>query len=219
MSNMADIVREVTSHTVGYLKYIYKGTSQNTYEKDMYLIFPKDKNGNVRVSEQELRFAFVQELINFSKQGVPIHYTVETPTKSSYHFSEKGNNIKPEIGNGRAGQFDLVLHDEVGNRKCLVEFKSNNIGIDELEPSLLKLANPEEGDASVERFFIHIVESSDAETVKSIKEKLRELSLKHRIETTIHYVCISLNQREQDNTGGIIINEDFKFIQRKKLFP
>ena len=210
MSKIAGIVERVIYSTLTYLKNVYTATLNEQYDDGMSLIFPKDKVGNVRVSEQELRFAFVKEFEKYCRdEAERYYYTVETPTISPYHFSENGKSIKPEIGNGRAGQFDMVIHNSNCNKICIIEFKSDNVVEEKLEPSLLKIANPDEGGNEVERFFIHIVENSDSGTTESIENKLAKLSKGENWKTIVHYYCLTLNNREKNNKEDIIIKKNF----------
>ena len=87
------------------------------------LVFPQyrdpDEKKNkrkrdLRVSEQEARFAFVEALC----QG-PFRYSVETPTDKPYQFSGEKK---------LSAQTDLAVHDASGRcRICNIEFKEGGI--------------------------------------------------------------------------------------------
>lgn len=206
-----DFVKLIMGNALRYLKEIYVAESNGYIINSKPLIFPHYKNRKIRVSEQELRFAFVREFEKLCEEkGIPLHYSVETPTENSYRFTV---NNKSSSSDGRSGLFDLVLHNSDGERICLIEFKAGNKGKEELEPSLRKLANQIEGDESVLRFFIHIVESSSAETIDSITNKLAELEQKHSRGCPVHYCCLSLNQRDKNNDAGIIIDKCFNYAR------
>ncbi len=76
-------------------------------------MFPKYRNDNIRVSEQEARFAFVEALCSG-----PLFYSVEAPTSKKYQFSGK---------NPLSAQTDIAILDTFGARICNVEFKSKGI--------------------------------------------------------------------------------------------
>lgn len=79
------------------------------------LIFPQYRDGRLRVSEQEARFAFVESL----SQG-PLKYSIEAPTSKLYSFSGK---------TPLSAQTDLQLHygSQVG--VCNVEFKAKGVSL------------------------------------------------------------------------------------------
>ena len=60
--------------------------SENSQTRLVFATYSNDKR---RVSEQELRFVFVEQLQQIL-QDYDLYYSVETPTKSRYLFSEKG---------------------------------------------------------------------------------------------------------------------------------
>ena len=129
---------------------IIMGTSKNL--KDLYnngsselqIIFPKksshehNKEGDIRVSEQELRFAFVEKFLDTIKSE-GWHYSVETPTKFYYSSARNGN--EPSLNGTRSGKIDLTLYDERKNPIAFFEFKSGSLTskIRELKYDILKL--------------------------------------------------------------------------------
>ena len=72
--------------------YARSDVSQPSVSGDCRLVFPRyrkkedDEKVELRVSEQEARFAFVEALC----QG-PLRYSVEVPTTKCYSFSGKGS--------------------------------------------------------------------------------------------------------------------------------
>ena len=77
------------------------------------LLFPKYRNNDLRVSEQEARFAFVEGLY-----PAPLLYAVEAPTSKKYTF--KGDK-------SLSAQTDLAVYDVTGVRLCNVEFKAKGV--------------------------------------------------------------------------------------------
>lgn len=77
------------------------------------LLFPEYRGGNLRVSEQEARFAFVEALAPGA-----LTYSVEAPTSKLYKFTGKSP---------LSAQTDLAIHDEAGARICNVEFKAKGV--------------------------------------------------------------------------------------------
>ncbi len=145
------------------------------------LVFPsyykEGKATETRISEQELRFAFVEAFNKYcdAANGPNLFYSIETPTKRKYtNFS---NDKKPhEDENGRSAEFDLVIFNENGERKCLIEFKANNADEHDHWKDFVKLNNSNEGGEDVLRYFVEIIKSYTEEgkksTIKSLQGKL-----------------------------------------------
>ena len=130
------------------------------------LVFPQYRKkddgtkGDLRVSEQEARFAFVEALC----QG-PFRYSVETPTDKLYQFTGK---------TPLSAQTDLVVHDASGKcRICNVEFKGGRISKSRI-PSIYKdveklLREPRWG------LWFHLLENGDPlNTIPNFLEVMAE---------------------------------------------
>lgn len=137
--------------------------AQSLFTTDSRLIWPKNRNGNTRISEQELRFAFVEVFNQYVVQNrLNWFYSVEEPTRADYSFSGEGQ---------RNALFDLSILDSNFNRIALIEFKANNPKKECYEKDLMKLANPAETDSYTLKYFLQIVENYNAGTVPSINKK------------------------------------------------
>lgn len=148
-----------------------------------HLIFPtySGKNGNYRVSEQELRFEFIHQFLKSQEENggntPKLYYSIETPTKKKYRFSkpkdssEFNDGYPKEDTTGKSAQFDVVLFNEKAQRVCLIEFKAKNPSQILYVKDLLKLNA--EGEDKV-CFFVQILMGFDKPTEESIIEKLLE---------------------------------------------
>lgn len=185
-------------------EYDAKKDSVSVSYEDTAIVFPMygehiNLNDKTRISEQELRFAFV-EAFNEENKDKKYYYSVETPTNSKYLF--KGKNtpriISRNKSGGKSGQFDLVIHDSNLKRVCLIEFKAGNPGERDFKKDLLKLANPNEDVDKTDRlrYFIHLVENdfSSYEKIRNVRNWLPSANgLSSSKE--VRYVCYSLEQR------------------------
>lgn len=210
INNIATFVKNVIDNTFDTLVRIYNGgKGVNGEFKGSRLIFPrykKDGKDGIRVSEQELRFVFVEEfskLCNDDKDNY--YYSVETPTEDDYKFSEdKDNPHATDKGDGQSGNFDMAIHDSNGNKVCLIEFKAHNVGQEKIEKDMVKLANTKEGDDNIPRYFIHMVKASDNGTIKSIDGKLKSIEEKfdkdERYSQEVSYYCYSLQEQKKIKT-------------------
>ena len=165
-------IEAILDDTFKRLDYAYRCNKEDSQEdkaphKDEIknrLIFPKNRNKETRVSEQELRFAFVEAFIESGNKGKhDLFYSIETPTTETYSFKGKGR---------RSGNFDVVIFDGKMQRVCLMEFKANNPRIKEHNKDFEKLTNSEESKNAELRYFIEIVENNNKRTSTNLKDKL-----------------------------------------------
>lgn len=146
----------------------------------------------LRISEQELRFIFVEQLSKVIAEE-RLYYSVETPTKNRYRFSPTKNkieNVECDPLNFGVSQYvatgiqlnkndkklfvsaniDLVLHDQNGGRIALIEFKGNESTIANYTKDFLKLAYEEKENGQCLKYFIQVLSKNQRkETNKKIK--------------------------------------------------
>lgn len=220
MNELEEHIKKILRITIEYLRDIYPTEGKSfIHDGPRRLIFPpysdEEKDGELRVSEQELRFTFVDVFNGYcsdSKNNVSnLRYSVETPTNGKYSFK---NTDDPHIDDsGISGNMDLVIHDKGGERLCLIEFKANNPEPKEIEKDLVKLTNCEECDIEtgkpIPRYFIVLVKSTQPERTKdSIKNKLDEIRVKpkdDRNSEQVHVLFFNLIREE------ILYEEFFSF--------
>ena len=163
------------------------------------IVFPHFSNGETRISEQELRFAFV-EAFNASQAVMEnnLFYSVETPTRLKY----KDFSSAPKQDNGgRSGEFDMVIFNDKQERVCLIEFKANNADATEHKKDLLKLN--EEGDGIL-TYFIEVLKSYTAgdEETKTIGSLKRKIKLNNKEgKTLIRCYALEGNRRSNNKNG------------------
>ena len=128
------IIEDIIEQTFIRLELAYKnhregqiGKSINHKKGESRLVFPCYKNGEIRISEQELRFIFVETFNEYCDEKLNWFYSVETPTEDKYKFTENGKNLdKPKRGEGQSANFDLTISNDKGELLALIEFKANN---------------------------------------------------------------------------------------------
>ena len=187
------------------------------------LIFPpysaskeEKERGELRVSEQELRFTFVEKFIAYCEdKKLGYRYSVETPTNDKYRFKD---NEAPHIDdNGISGNLDLTIHDTSGKRLCLIEFKANNPEPQDIEKDLVKLTNIKEYDKETQepipRYFVGMVKSTKPDrTRRSILEKLyniKDKAKEERNSETVHIIYYNIEKNEE------LFAEEFRFEKTK----
>ena len=169
-----------------------KSEGERWKKKNTRLVFPRygeHREYETRISEQELRFAFVEafnEYCNNPENNCNLFYSVETPTEKRYAGFKTGNPECKE--SGRSGCIDLTIHDASSKRICLIEFKAKNPEEKDYKKDFCKLNN--EGIKLC--YFLQIVEKKDSGTVDSIKSKT-----KNDIGEAIHY-CYCLDRRPKN---------------------
>lgn len=199
-TNMIELMHEVVIKTFDKLRNMYALHGElERLPKPSFptprLIFPTYRDKGVRVSEQGLRVAFVEMLIDYchDKEINDLFYSVETPTEDKYTFSEKRIKKNPIIGEGQSGNFDLTLLGKDEKRLCLVEFKAGNVSEQAYKEVLAKLSNPNE--SGITRYLIHVVKDSLSDACKeNLNKAIKWLYEESKIGKVMNvgYVCASL---------------------------
>lgn len=178
----------------------------NEGETKTRIIFPRYSNDDCdsRISEQELRFAFV-EAFNASKavKDNNLFYSVETPTRLKY--KDFSSNPKQDES-GRSGEFDMVIFNEDQERVCLIEFKANNADETDHEKDFLKLEKEGEG---ILTYFIEVLKSytTGDEKTKNIGSLKRKIKLNNKDgKTLIRCYALEGNRWNKDKRGEDISN-------------
>lgn len=163
-------IDNVIAETFNAIKEVFKANyekSLNLNSSFSRLIFPKKRDESVRVSEQELRIIFIEQLTEYIKNNSADcnwFFSIETPTLDTY----SGFGSEPKLDNkGRSANIDLTIHDSAGNRICLIEFKANNPDKLDYEKDFLKLNNEQ----ATLKYFVQIVESCNRATIDSLESK------------------------------------------------
>ncbi len=231
-----EIVCEVLKETFKVIDNVY----QNQKERCKFvkggasrLVFPRYGSGlykgdllkgNIgqsirsRVSEQELRFIFVEQfnkICDKYKEMAPYYYSVETPTDYRYVFSKEKNPRLAELGKknekgkqeGTSGNFDLTIHNEKGERIYWIEFKAAMPGQKDFSKDFLKL-NQE----AKQGMFVHLLEAADKNTFNSLIQGNKKGSPKLEKLDKAKYICHVLpdeNKQSESQTytldGGKLV--------------
>ena len=180
--DIKNIINEITTNTFGVLEKVYanqkEGYEFTQGENGSRLIFPhyskNYRDGETRISEQELRFVFVEQFNAYcAKNNLNWYYSVETPTEHKYVFGDKNNPHKAKEGEkGQSAMVDLCIHDEKLERIALVEFKALNPDEFCYEKDFCKLKAEKECKPELETFFIMMVKKSDTRTYGNIRRKI-----------------------------------------------
>ena len=138
------------------------------------LVFIQYENTNVRISEQESRVLFCNEIEKYNKE---LYYAIEAPTVLKYCFT---GNIRLDDTNGRSGCSDLSLFRRNSNSDnskfkqiVNIELKAHNVDV---LKDLLKLAAE-----SKHGLFFHTLRNIDKGTLinngryKGVIDKYREI--------------------------------------------
>jgi cellobiose phosphorylase len=189
-------VNDLTAKAFEKLQYAYDISinGKSDIKAKTRLRFKKYRNGEFRVSEQELRFAFVESLYEFSQshEYESIYYSIETPTRCKYDFKDN-----PKVSeDGRSGNFDLTLYEDEKSI-ALIEFKAKNVVLKEIKKDYVKLSNQEEGDGDTLRYFIWIFENTDLQTKKSTDEKISKIEDENKLDNgcNVTFVRYSLSEK------------------------
>lgn len=191
--------------------YCHNREGHNLNNSFSRLVFPQYRMNGIRVSEQELRFAFVELFCDkIQKEGLGLLYSIETPTEHKYYF-QKGELL---VDNDKciSGCLDMVIYNaETSKRICIIEFKAKTPGEKAYAKDFLKL-NSELSEAGSPKskyekdafgFFVQIIKNTNNKTVDNIRNNSKKI-ISSRMNGSIKHLCYSL----QDGKGGkLVINE------------
>lgn len=183
------------------------------------LIFPVKIQANGtkkkdRISEQELRQLFVEV---FKEKHKDLYYSIETPTKNKYSFSNEQNEKKvaDTIDTGQSALVDLCIFDRANKdykRILNIEFKHKNATEANISKDILKLMHEEENGA-----FVLLLKNTDDGTLKSVFKKFLnsfESHLKNnwwsKNESFIEIIILSLEKKQKSNGIPFLIHKKIK---------
>lgn len=238
-SKLKDALIKIIKDTFETIDKIYFETIDKIY-KNRYgeitnsngsrLIFPCYSNQNktnkdqVRVSEQELRFVFIEKFCKYcDDNNLDYYYSIETPSQYKYVFSEKIESGKPlprkadkEDESPVSARFDMAIYNK--NRKivALVEFKNNESDSDKYEKDFIKLYEEKEDRICL---FIDLIEASNSGTLENgIKKRLSKIHTPCKGITYIaHSMCPRNNKSFQTVYDGDISFEMIDGWKRYEL--
>ena len=177
--DIKNIINEITTKTFEVLKNVYanqkEGHEFTQGDNGSRLIFPHYstvyRDGETRISEQELRFVFIEQFNAYcAENNLKLFYSVETPTEYKYTFTDKNNPHKDD--DGQSAMFDLCIHNENLERIALVEFKALNPDEFCYNKDFCKLDAEKECKPELETFFIMMVKKTNTGTYGHIRKKI-----------------------------------------------
>lgn len=177
-------------------------------------------NGLDRISEQELRFIFIEQ---FNKtddvKENELFYSIETPTERYYYFSGRqprcipekehrdkiNSNIKKSAG--RAANIDLVIFQKKGkkiNRVALIEFKAHDPKEKDYKKDICKLIH-ENSDCI--KYFIQVIDNG-SEFGKW--GKINEDNLKKCKGNTLVSIKTKIGNPDELRNDKIAVKDDYQ---------
>lgn len=178
---LRDHIEKIIQNTFEAIDEVYKNNKNPKEEpenpKNGRLVFPnyRDKS-KVRVSEQELRFIFVDQFINYCKENCGVfdyYYSVEVPTDYVYRFPHDNNEApkvsKKYVEGMQSASIDMAIYKRASTKPvAIIEFKKDGCSAHEIAKDFLKLS-VEPGEDEVLRYFI-MISSSDSRLHKISKD-------------------------------------------------
>ena len=132
-NELQSILNSIIENTFKVLKTVYNSQKDGQNEEskaekiESRIFFPKKRDDTVRISEQELRFVFVEQFLQ-TPETKTWHYSVETPTHYKYISAREKN--EPGITDQRgkkSGKTDLTVYDNTGTPVAFFEFKAGRL--------------------------------------------------------------------------------------------
>jgi hypothetical protein len=221
-SNLKDALKEIIINTFKTIDEIYNNRyGKITYNNGSRLIFPcyssqnKTNQNLVRVSEQELRFIFIETFCRYCKdKKLDYYYSIETPSQYKYVFSEKIESGKPlprkadkEDESPVSARFDMAIHNKDRKIVALIEFKNNESDSDKYEKDFIKLYEEKEDRICL---FIDLIEASNSGTLENgIKKRLSKI---HTNCKGITYIAHSMCPRNDKSFKTVYDGDIFEEI-------
>ena len=142
------------------------------------LIFPKKRDGSIRVSEQEARFLLVKHFEETSYK-----YAVEAPTMQKYSFTGQKK---------LSGNIDICVYED--SKRCsLIELKANNYRNNHLSNDFEKLFCDFNNDTDKDKlcnFFIHILENKNPNIEEYFNKGIRIKNCNNINSNVTIFLCI-----------------------------
>ncbi len=221
-SNLKDALKEIVKDTFKTIDEIYDNRyGKITYNNGSRLIFPcyssqnKTNQNLVRVSEQELRFIFIETFCKYCDDNkLDYYYSIETPSQYKYVFSEKIESGKPlprkadkEDESPVSARFDMAIHNKDRKIVALIEFKNNESDSDKYEKDFIKLYEEKEDRICL---FIDLIEASNSGTLENgIKKRLSKI---HTHCEGITYIAHSMCPRNDKSLKTLYDGDIFEGI-------
>lgn len=238
---LKDLIDEIINDTFEVIIDVYQQQKESNFTANDYLnsliVFPEKKHPEEdRISEQELRFIFVEQFKKKTQEVKKnnLFYSIETPTVNYYDFS--GTNSPRVVsdkehereGVGRAANIDLVIFEKKDEKKlkrvALIEFKAHNPDKDDYLKDICKLIN-EEPNSTCLKYFIQIInikrkctKLKNSSTLINIRKEKIQNNIKsyNIVDYKILYRCCNLggeNEGEKQcrRACGIIKDNDLEF--------
>lgn len=239
--SLKELIDKIIDDTFTVISAVYQQQKESNFTADGHLnsliVFPEKKHPEEdRISEQELRFIFVEQFNKSSKEkNNNLFYSIETPTVNYYDFSEPNSprviskEEHKKNGIGRAANIDLVIfgkkNEKTLKRVALIEFKAHNPDKDDYLKDICKLINEEPNSACL-KYFIQIVnikrkctELKNSSTLINIRKEKIQNNIKsdNTPDYNIFYRCYNLGGVNDEKNQcrrracGIIKDNDLEF--------
>lgn len=222
-------LEEVIKRTFNVIDNVYSENKPKD-KPDSRLIFPQKRDKTKRVSEQELRFIFVDQFIKYcsdKNNKFDYYYSVEAPTQYVYHFyrddrdddKEPEFSVKKEKGDGKeSASIDLAIYEKKTdsvNPVAIIEFKKDGCSAHEIAKDFLKLS-VEPSSNEMLRYFIMIsssdtrLEKKNGGLLKSFENKLDKPCFHFHTSESIQWNQIDILWHRLPSDGEPIRNKEEK---------
>ena len=183
--------------------------------KNSRIHIPVD-NGQVRISEQELRFPFIEYFLKDHLLS-EYSYSIETPTILKYIFSRNGKKITPtpEADIGRKGNIDVTIF-KGDKRIAIIEFKMDGSHHSHAK-DFIKLKS-EPGDCLI-RLFVEIYTATQENNISKITDKLFRNKFHINLPDNVDYIGFSLKHVKKRKDVGCRFIEVDREKKTIRIFP
>ncbi len=190
------ILNKIIYDSAEELINMYHNPTKSQYS----LIFPKDGNGVIRLSEQELRFVIASN-VEKKYHGL-IKYSVETPTEGDYSFTGEGSS---------SANSDLTFYSN--DKKILnIELKAHNVKQKDIDKDIQKLIEEDYCGS-----WINIFDPEDSGTIAALIRKFKISFGKYKVPShPISFHIIILKTKTLLARKGLL--SDLENFDTNKIF-
>jgi hypothetical protein len=167
------------------------------------LRFPKYRNGNARVSEQESKVFFLEA---FTQQTQPFHFAVEVPTATLHNFQPGGG----KSGKSRSGLYDMAIYSDDA-LDWVLELKSKQPAPKNIKKDFQKMVS-----AGCNCLWFHTLKKSDSKTLSALLEKIND-NLKD-LKKLLDEVDISKEEKEAIKSQVYCWKFAIVVLEQRKLY-
>jgi hypothetical protein len=174
------------------------------YNGQTNLKFPKYRNSEDRISEQESKYFFA---LVFDQQTKPFSFAVEVPTSSPHNFQPGGG----KSGKSRSGLHDMAIYKDDSSFDWVIELKSKQPDPKDIKKDFEKMIS-----SDCNCLWFHTLKNSDSGTLSALLDKVNNnlSSLNNLLNNT----TLSIEDKQKIKSKIYIWKFAIVILEKKELY-